>query len=268
MQQEYQIDAFRRVCRDCGRRFEPLEEYVSVLRDAETVAAAQNTDTSGETEKPAEEAGDAMDNSAVKSAEDATVAATGEASSADAAGGNEAADEVAKAGKSPAGKESAGEKKPRQGAGYGLVREDYCPDCAPSDCSAAVAVWRSKVSPPEEPRKRGLVIDDQRLLEVFFRLDGTDDPARLDFRYVIGLMLIRKRKLKMEGTRQRAGGIQVMRVRKTRSKQFHDLVDRHLADAAIIQVSQDIGELLDLIDSDAAEAPAAGPETACQESAN
>ena len=84
-----------------------------------------------------------------------------------------------------------------------------------------------------------------------FRLADTTDPLKLDLRYVIGLMLIRKRRLKLEGTKRR-GGEAVLRVRKSRSKEVHDLLDRKLSDEAIIGVSQEIGTLLDLMDSPAA----------------
>ena len=107
---------------------------------------------------------------------------------------------------------------------------------------------------PEEPKKKHIVIDDERLLEVFFHLADTEDESRLDFRYVIGLMLVRKRRLKMEGTRRR-GNRSYMLVRKSRTKQLHELMDRRLTDEAIIAVSEEIGTMLDLIDNRSEEEP-------------
>jgi len=132
----------------------------------------------------------------------------------------------------------------------GMARLDFCEEHWAQEAAGDtpwIAFWRTRVPEPEEPKSRRVVIDDDRLLEVFFRLAGTEDPLKLDLRYVIGLMLIRKRRLKLEGTRRR-GGETVLRVRKSRSKELHDLLDRKLTDAALVSVSQEIGTLLDLVD--------------------
>lgn len=134
---------------------------------------------------------------------------------------------------------------------HGLKRCDFCPDHWPQDDTTWLAFWRTRVPVPEEPKRRRLVIDDGRMLELFFHLAETDDPARLDLRYVIGLILIRKRRLKLDGTRRR-GERSVMLVRKARSKQVHELEDRELTEEAIRRVSEDIGSLMDLPDEDAA----------------
>jgi len=143
------------------------------------------------------------------------------------------------------------EVEPDEKHPHGMARRDFCPDHWVQEGQGWVAYWRTRVPVPEEPKKKRLVIDDDRLLDVFFRLADTTDPLKLDLRYVIGLMLIRKRRLKLEGTKRR-GGEAVLRVRKSRSKEVHDLLDRKLSDEAIIGVSQEIGTLLDLMDSPAA----------------
>ena len=145
------------------------------------------------------------------------------------------------------------EVEPDERYPHGMARRDFCSDhWAQQEGQGWIAFWKARVPVPEEPTKKRLVIDDDRLLEVFFRLAETADPLKLDLRYVIGLMLIRKRRLKLEGTKRR-GGEAVLRVRKSRSKELHDLLDRKLSDQAIIGVSQEIGTLLDLVDSPALE---------------
>ena len=131
---------------------------------------------------------------------------------------------------------------------HGMARLDFCPEHWSDDREPWIAYWRTSVPVPEEPKTRRLVIDDDRLLDVFFRLAETTDPLKLDLRYVIGLMLIRKRRLKLEGTRRR-GGEAWLRVRKSRTRELHDLMDRKLSDEAVVHVSQEIGTLLDLADT-------------------
>jgi hypothetical protein len=174
MTQDYPIESGRRVCKHCGREFQPREEFISALYEVE----------------------------------------------------------------------------PSPEHPHGLSRLDFCMDHWPGERIERLAFWRTRLPEPEQPKKKRIVIDDDRLLEVFFRLADTEDESRLDFRYVIGLMLIRKRRLKMEGTRRR-GNRSYMLVRKSRSREVHELMDRRLSDEAVIAVSQEIGTLLDLIDGGA-----------------
>lgn len=70
--------------------------------------------------------------------------------------------------------------------------------------------WRAKMEPPDA--KKRAFIDDGALMDLFEQLDGVSEPARVTFRYLLALMLIRKRVLKYEGSR-RDQGAAVMVVR-------------------------------------------------------
>ena len=48
--------------------------------------------------------------------------------------------------------------------------------------------------PPDDNRKPRF--DDDLLEECFYRLDGQTDPSRVNFRYVVALLLIRRKRLK------------------------------------------------------------------------
>lgn len=126
----------------------------------------------------------------------------------------------------------------------GLARLDFCSEHWPANRAELLAFWRTRVPPPEEPKQRRYVISDERLMEVFLRLQGTDDPGRLDARYVIALMLVRKRRLKLESTRRRDGQ-SYMILRKSRSKETFEAVDRRLSDEAVLAVSAELGKLLE-----------------------
>ena len=68
------------------------------------------------------------------------------------------------------------------------------------------AFWRTVV--PEGTRKHGIVLDDDALMDLFLSLDGGDpqesDDRRTAFRYVVALLLVRRRRLIQVS--QRAGG--------------------------------------------------------------
>ena len=48
--------------------------------------------------------------------------------------------------------------------------------------------------------KRRLLVDDEALLDLFDRLAEDDDARRKAFRWVLGLILVRKKLLRLEGT--------------------------------------------------------------------
>ena len=137
MQQEFQIDASRRQCNLCQRRFQPLDQYVSVLREVEAELIDQ---PAGQGEAAA----------ATAAADDGQMAGSAEAQ---AAADDQKADDNKSEGEAVAPAAAAerpvAAKSPEAGSGLGLVREDYCPGCAPEQRGGTVAVWHSRVAPPE-----------------------------------------------------------------------------------------------------------------------
>ena len=66
--------------------------------------------------------------------------------------------------------------------------------------------WKTSV--PEAQQKKKLLVDDSVLMDVFARMEGRNEAADIRFRFVLALILMRKRLLKYEGTQaqQDAGG--------------------------------------------------------------
>ncbi len=61
--------------------------------------------------------------------------------------------------------------------------------------------WKATVAQPNQ--KRRLFVDDHVLLNLFRRLADDDDPQRIAFRFVLGLILMRKKLLRYDGTNRR-----------------------------------------------------------------
>ncbi|MDP7006404.1 MAG: hypothetical protein QF718_09365 [Phycisphaerales bacterium] len=72
------------------------------------------------------------------------------------------------------------------------------------------AAWEKGSRPPrlfshwkyivaEQGKKPDIVIDDEVLVDLFERLESDDKPQRIAFRYILALVLLRKRKLKLIG---------------------------------------------------------------------
>ena len=57
--------------------------------------------------------------------------------------------------------------------------------------------WRTTVAAPDEKTK--LLVDDEVLVDLFARLEGDERPQRAAFRFVLALVLMRKRLLTLTG---------------------------------------------------------------------
>jgi hypothetical protein len=57
-----------------------------------------------------------------------------------------------------------------------------------------VCFWRTTA--PEGDQKRRLLVDDDTLLELFDRLEGDERPQRIAYRWLMCLILLRKRMLR------------------------------------------------------------------------
>ncbi len=68
----------------------------------------------------------------------------------------------------------------------------------PADDRSVFATWRTEI--PEPGKKQDPLISADGMVDLFEQLDGTDDTRRLAFRYVLALMLMRKRLLEYVGT--------------------------------------------------------------------
>ena len=111
--------------------------------------------------------------------------------------------------------------------------------------AGVVAFWRSVVSAPDEKR-RGFV-DDQTLLDLFERLGGDERAHRVRFRFVLMLLLVRKKLLRVAGTASE-GGIETWQVLPKGAAEGEPpvaVVNPKLDEAAMKEITEQLGEVLD-----------------------
>ena len=125
----------------------------------------------------------------------------------------------------------------------GLERLDVSPEAwAEFDRRGLLGYWQATMPSPEQKPKK-LFVDDEVLCTLFERLADTGEPAKLNFRFVLGLILMRKRVVIYETTRQEEGrDVWVVRL-KGREDRL-DLVDPKLTEAQVAEVSQQLGDIL------------------------
>ena len=124
----------------------------------------------------------------------------------------------------------------------GLERLDINPDCWETfDRANLLGFWQTVMPRPEEKKK--LFVDDQVLCELFERLSDVTEPAKVNFRFVLGLILMRKRLIVYETTRHDEGK-DVWVVRLKGKDQRLDLTDPKLNEQEMTEVSQQLSQIL------------------------
>lgn len=110
------------------------------------------------------------------------------------------------------------------------------------DRKDVLAFWQTVMPAPQQVKKK-LFVDDQVLCELFERLATTTEPAKISFRFVLGLILMRKRMIVYESTNM-DGDKEVWKVRfKGRDDQL-DLVNPRLDEQQVMDVSRQLSEIL------------------------
>jgi hypothetical protein len=102
--------------------------------------------------------------------------------------------------------------------GEELARRDLCKSCWKASEGAADGVlfwWRTR---HEEGRRKGLALNLEAIEGLFLGLEGRAEQRLRELRYVLCLLLLRKRRLKIERI-ERSGEGEAMVVRRPRRKE-------------------------------------------------
>lgn len=141
-------------------------------------------------------------------------------------------------------------------SGESFVRKDFSIESWTGPPDGAYCFFKSRV-PVREKRKK-LLVDNAVLIHFFERLAGETEPARVQFRFVLALILLRKRLLRYEGSATH-DGVETWRMSLLPAKTEHAVVNPHLTDDQIESVSRqlsailhsDMGDWADASDGDA-----------------
>jgi hypothetical protein len=126
-------------------------------------------------------------------------------------------------------------------SGESFVRKDFSPEAWSGPPEGAYCFFKSRV-PVREKRKK-LLVDNAVLVHFFERLSGETEPSRVQFRFVLALILMRKRLLRYEGMATR-DGIETWRMMLGPTKVEHQVVNPRLTDEQIEGVSRQLSGIL------------------------
>lgn len=131
----------------------------------------------------------------------------------------------------------------------GFVRRDF--SIAAWDAgqrpSGLFSFWRTTA--PEPGGSRRLLIDDQVLLDIFLRLEQDARPERQAFRFVLALILLRRRMLRSVGREPaREGAAEVWLLKPRGAGELEPplrVTDPRLGESDLAGIAEQLGEVLE-----------------------
>ncbi len=125
-------------------------------------------------------------------------------------------------------------------SGSQVVRRDWAESAWSGPTGEMVSWWRTKL--PEPAAKRAAMAPGEVMLELFESLEGLSDQA--DFRYVLALLLVRRRVLKLEGSQADADASGVLRLYSTKTDQRWQVPIVMPSKSRTAAIQAEIGRLL------------------------
>lgn len=124
----------------------------------------------------------------------------------------------------------------------GFERLDICLTCWPAFAREnLLGFWRTVM--PRHEQKKKLFVDDAVLCQLFERLQEVEEPAKVAFRFVLGLILMRKRLIVLESSRAEPER-EIWTVRFRGKDVKMELINPNLTEQQIIEVSGQLGQVL------------------------
>ena len=123
----------------------------------------------------------------------------------------------------------------------GLERKDYTIEYWERDKPAAYCYWKSTM--PKDDKKKKIFVDNDMLLAFFERLAAETDEEKVNFRFVLTLILMRKRLVKYDSS-QTVDGKEIWKVKITGRDETADVVNPQLTEDKIEQLSDQLGQIL------------------------
>src|SRR5262245_40739397 len=125
--------------------------------------------------------------------------------------------------------------------GAGFERRDFSPEAWQGPPEGAFSFWTGKV--PAEDDARRPRFDDDLLEECFHRLEGQTEQGKINFRYVVALLLIRRKRFKLEGTVTEEG-VEKIAVHCTRSGARYLVINPRLTEDEMTQAQEEVFRVL------------------------
>ena len=122
-----------------------------------------------------------------------------------------------------------------------FVRQDFASDAWQGPPPGAFSFWTGRVPEPDESAKPSF--DDEALEECFQRLTGQTEPSRVNFRYVVALLLIRRKRFRFEQTVEEEG-VEKLEISNGRTGDRYWVANPQLTGAQMAEVQNEVFRVL------------------------
>jgi hypothetical protein len=123
----------------------------------------------------------------------------------------------------------------------GFARRDFCAEYWNENKPAVFCYWKTKLPRPDQ--KKQVFVDDDMLMAFFDRLGTETEQEKVNFRFVLMLVLMRRRKLKYDSSKTNDGK-DVWRLRITGTQDFVEVNNPNLDESQVAQLTSQIGQIL------------------------
>jgi hypothetical protein len=122
-----------------------------------------------------------------------------------------------------------------------FCRKDYSSEAWQGPPAGTFSFWTGRI--PSHAEDRRPPIDDEILLDCLERLEGETELTRLHFRYVVALLLLRRRMLKFEES-NKEGDTEVLSLRCSRRRTLYRVINPQLTEVEIAATQDAVFQVL------------------------
>jgi hypothetical protein len=123
----------------------------------------------------------------------------------------------------------------------GFDRRDYSAEAWEDPPEDYFSYWQSRV--PQKQEKKRLFVNNDIMVDLMLRLADREEAVKQHFRFVLSLILMRKRLLKYEQTVHQ-DGVEYWHMRLTRDQSIQAIMNPRMTDDQIAAVSAELGAIL------------------------
>ena len=123
----------------------------------------------------------------------------------------------------------------------GFARRDFNAEFWNENKPAVFCYWKTKLPRPDQ--KKQVFVDDDMLMAFFERLAVETEQEKVNFRFVLALVLMRKRRLKYDSSKSEEGK-DIWRLRITGTQDFVEVVNPNLDESQVAHLTSQIGQIL------------------------
>jgi hypothetical protein len=126
-------------------------------------------------------------------------------------------------------------------SGGKFTRLDFSCEAWQGPPEGAFSFWMGRVPPPDENSRTR--IDDELLFDCFGRLEGHSEPGKVNFRYIVALLLMRRKRFKFEEART-ADGEEWLSLRCVKTRAIYQVINPRLTDEQMAAVQEEVFKVL------------------------